>query len=160
MFTDCCMYHFGRGENVCPVCMSQVDEERKERGEARSFQIDRSDLKAAAEELVRRKAVVPSEVGMLPRTSRHMLETNPNRRAVFRMLGIYLPEREAKALLRNVHEYKWIEAEKAGHDVWTKAEPQCPLTAAARAWAVRHLQQFLKWRQLDISWSPAPAPSF
>ncbi len=157
MFTDCCMYHFGRGENVCPVCMGQVDEDRMELEQARQFRANRSDLHPAAEELIRRKALGASEVGVPARMSRHMLERNPNRRAVYRILGIYLPEREARTLLQNVHDYKWIEAEKAGFDLWSKKEPRSPLTAAAHAWAVRHLNQFLAWRKLEVNWSPVPS---
>ncbi len=155
MFTDCCMYHFGRGENVCPVCMSQVHEDRRELEQARQFRANRSDLHPAAEELIRRKALTASEVGRPPQTSRLTLERNPNRRAVYRMLGIYLPEREARTLLQNVHDYKWIEAEKAGFDLWSTEEPRSPLSLAAHAWARHYLQQFLAWRKLEVTWSPA-----
>lgn len=143
LFTDCCTYYFGRGEAVCPVCMSQAGEERKELEKAREFSAKREELHPAADELLRRKALSPGEVGRPVRTSRRMLERNPNRRAVYRMLGIYLPEREARALLRNVHEYKWIEAEKAGYDLWAQPDAKCPLTRAAQSWAAKYLEQFL-----------------
>ncbi len=147
MFTDCCMRYFAMGESVCPVCLSQNEEHRLELDLARSFKAPADERTATVSELVKRRALASAQVGGGAGMRRPAMETNPNRRAVFRLLGIYLPEREAKALLNNVHEFKWIEAEKAGYDVWEEVSPRCPLKAAAAAWAPSYLDQFLSWRR-------------
>jgi hypothetical protein len=72
---------------------------------------------------------------------------NNARRSLFKLIGVYLPEAQAREALSNIHDYKWIEAEKAGYDIWTRQAPAAPLGAAARAWAARYLKGFLNWRR-------------
>jgi hypothetical protein len=54
------------------------------------------------------------------------------------LLGAYFPEAEAREILQRIHDHKWIEAEKAGFDIW-RLNGYEPLKIAAETWARRHL---------------------
>ena len=117
----------------------------RELEEARAFREKPEELKPATKELLKRRALLPESIGIsVPIRKQTLACKNPSRRAVYQLLGIYLPEREAKALLRRIHDFKWIEAEKAGCDIWRKREPRAPLKAAAKQWASNHLPKFLE----------------
>ena len=51
-------------------------------------------------------------------------------------LGIDLPLDPAGAseLLAEVHRFKWLEAERAGRDIWRERHPSDPEAGAAREW--------------------------
>lgn len=146
MFGDCCTRFFGQGESVCPVCHAQRDAWKEERERADAFRVSASDLKPGARELMRRGAMGADALGMGSTAARAAAARNPNRRALFKLLGIYLPEEQAREALRNIHDFKWIEAEKAGCDIWATSAPDAPpLGRAARVWSMNHLQSFLSW---------------
>jgi hypothetical protein len=145
MLSNCCMRHFARGESVCPVCESQAEESARERADAQAFKQPLENLTTTQQELLERRAIPAQELGIpTPVRGLALMQRNPSRRTVFRLLGIYLPEREARALLSKIHDFKWIEAEKAGCDIWRKCEPRAPFTAAAQNWASRYLPKFLE----------------
>lgn len=146
---DCCLEYFHQGESVCPVCHSQQEASRAERQKAAEAGILAETLSTNAAQLIARRAFSPGDAGLHTGSLSHLALKNPCRRAVFHMLGIYLPEREARAVLQNIHEYKWIEAEKAGYDVWTQVAPREPFLAAARVWAAAYLSRFLDRRCLS-----------
>lgn len=142
MTPQCCDQWFALGESVCPVCRHQSEAHRDELADARAYRPRVAELSDCAQELVGRRAVGPADVGCAVATSRMVAVRNPARRAVFRLLGFYLPESEARDLLRRIHEYKWIEAEKAGRDIWVEAARSAsPLEVAARNWASRYLDR-------------------
>jgi hypothetical protein len=88
--------------------------------------------------LIHRRAL-PAGEGRPARLDRRVLAyRNPARRAVFRLLGSYFTETEAREILRCIHDYKWIEAEKAGFDIWCINSCE-PLKHAAQSWARHHL---------------------
>lgn len=141
----CCTRAMFDDEPYCPVCRSQEASHREERQRAAAGG-DRAvpgEVKARA--LVERRMVPVEELGGSPTLRREVLGRHPARLAVFKLLGIYLPEAEARALLTEVHRYKWIVAEKAGEDVWKKKDPRNPFGAAAREWATAYLDAFLRW---------------
>ena len=146
MLPDCCTQYLGRGEVVCPVCESQKQDNAQELKYAREFRQAPDELRSSTQELLHRRAISAQSVGVPSALHKQVLtQRNPSRRAVFQLLGIYLPEREAKALLTRVHDYKWIEAEKAGKDIWRCREPRAPLKAAAQNWASKYLPGFLEY---------------
>lgn len=100
-------------------------------------------MNSPARELVLKRAVPRTEIGLPAGSFRAVAARNPARREVFRLLGIYLPEREARELLKQVHDYKWIQAEKLGYDVWHQAHQKSAFSTAARYWAHRYLDAFL-----------------
>jgi hypothetical protein len=57
---------------------------------------------------------------------------NRCRRMVFTIFGIYIPEDKAQDLIKEINDYKWIEAEKAGKDIWKDRTD--PFFSAARDW--------------------------
>ena len=148
---DCCTRSFALGAGVCPVCRVQAREERDELATARAHRTRHDDLKPAARELAVRRAFSAEDLGLSTATDRRMAQRNPARRAVFRLLGFYLPETEARDLLRIIHEFKWIEAEKAGCDIWTIEAPEEPLRKAARDWAGRFLPRFLEAAEREVA---------
>jgi hypothetical protein len=147
MFGDCCIRHFDRGESYCPVCRQQLDSHCSELDQARRFRLGILDLKPAARQLLERGAVGSREIGVATGTTRVLAAHHTARRSLFNLIGVYLPEAQAREALRNIHDYKWIEAEKAGYDIWSRAASESPIRAAALAWAARHLQSFQNWRK-------------
>src|SRR3712207_4293248 len=69
-----------------------------------------------------------------PKDSRLGRETPPAFQQLRRLIGVTLPEQEAQVVLQSIHEFKWLEAERAGFDVWATIQPDCPLRAAAVHW--------------------------
>lgn len=59
-----------------------------------------------------------------------------------RLTGVDLPEAEAQAALAQIHNFKWLEAERAGFDTWAVIQPENPLRAAAVHWVRKHFSQF------------------
>lgn len=94
---------------------------------------------------LRSRIVGSDEAGVTTGLADGLRLRNPARRAVFQLLGVYLPERQAREVLRKIHEYKWIEAEKAGFDFWSRHCPNMPLEAAASQWALHYLDDYLQW---------------
>jgi hypothetical protein len=78
--------------------------------------------------------------------SRHTLNRNPHRMQAFRLTGLYFREQEAQDLLAQIASHRWIEAEKAGRDIWSERDPVCPACAAGRDWLSRHFSDWLNWR--------------
>lgn len=67
----------------------------------------------------------------------------PCRREVFRLTGDYYPEAVARDLILRIQEYKWLEAERAGRDVWKDGSPSQAWETAARDWIAQH---YSAWR--------------
>ncbi len=145
VFGSCCDQAMFEGEPFCPVCERQRDEHRREKEAAAqstaTFAAGRERLAA----LARRRVAPAHELTGHGVLERRTLARYPARREVFRLFGIYLPESQAQELLKEVHKFKWITAEKAGEDVWQKQAPENPFAAAAREWAQRYLHAFLEW---------------
>jgi len=81
-----------------------------------------------------------SPTGLFPENG---LGQDPCRREVFRLTGDYYPEAVARDLILRIQEYKWLEAERAGRDVWKDASPTQAWDAAARGWIAQH---YAAWR--------------
>jgi hypothetical protein len=66
-------------------------------------------------------------------------------RDVKNRLGVALdiPCTEVDDLLAEVQRHRWIEAEKAGRDIWSARNPRDPETSALRDWFSKHYQN---WR--------------
>jgi hypothetical protein len=95
---------------------------------------------------VRNRMLNPAELGFTGGFGRALRAKNPARRAVFRLLGIYLPEPEAREVIRKIHDFKWIEAEKAGFDIWSSNRPEVAFKKAAKTWADSYLGSYLGWK--------------
>jgi len=67
----------------------------------------------------------------------------PARRELQHLTGDFYPETAARDILKQASEHQWLEAEKAGRDIWAERDPQCPRRAAVRDWFRRF---FLRWR--------------
>lgn len=59
-----------------------------------------------------------------------------------RLTGIQLSEGAACAALSQIHNFKWLEAERVGFDTWAVIQPENPLRAAAIHWVRKHLGEF------------------
>lgn len=86
-----------------------------------------------------------AELSTLPLTRMALAARSPARRTVFKLLGIYLPEPQARLVLAEIHNFKWLQAEKAGTDIWQAKAPHNPLAAAAAEWAQRYWNDFVRW---------------
>jgi hypothetical protein len=141
---SCCERAMYANEPFCPTCQRQLNEYRRERDEASLYTQQHSGGRLGVPARAQGKvcALFPSEEPILRSA---IVAKNPARRAVFKLLGIYLPEAQARLVLQEIHNYKWITAEKAGKDVWAEQAPQAPFTAAARAWASHYLNAWLEW---------------
>jgi len=54
-------------------------------------------------DLIERRILSVNDLtGYTPPNARQMLETRPNRRAVFRLTGLYYPEEHAQLILRDI----------------------------------------------------------
>lgn len=135
----CCLRHFRQGESFCPVCMEQKSAWETELAQAREFQPKTEDLTEAAHELLRARAIPQFEFRVSTRGMAALAQKNPNRRKVFELFGFYLPEREARDLLKKIHDFKWIEAEKSGRDIWQENQAGDPFATAATTWATRYM---------------------
>jgi len=142
---SCCSQYVNSPEPFCPICFSQLAEYRREKEKAERFQVGLCELTPHRRHLVERGAVPPEEAGILRPLTRGALSRYPARRAVFKLLGIYVPEKQAQAILRSIHEYKWLTAERAGEDIWRKRAPRSAFAVAAKEWASQYLNDFLKW---------------
>jgi hypothetical protein len=65
---------------------------------------------------------------------------------LLRLTGVSLPEAEAEEALREIHNFKWLEAERAGFDTWAVIQPTSPLRAAAVHWVRKYYQEFASAR--------------
>lgn len=136
----CCLRHFKQGESFCPVCEAQKSACEAELEQARNFEPKADDLTRAAHELLRARAIPQFEFRGSTRGMVALAQKNPNRRKVFELFGFYLPEREARDLLKKIHDFKWIEAEKSGRDIWQESHAGDPFATAANTWASRYLE--------------------
>lgn len=141
MFLDPLMTYLGTGLKLWPVSEQQAAEEREERkavAEKRKYPTAAAAPNPRVRPLIDRRAL-PAGEGRPAYLDRECLaHRSPARRAVFRLLGVYFPEAQAREILQRIHDYKWIEAEKAGFDIW-RLNGYEPLKAAAETWARRHL---------------------
>lgn len=145
IYGSCCDQAMFEGEPFCPVCERQREEHRREKQVADQLrEVSAVDQERVAA-LARRSVAPVHELTGRGVVERRTLARYPARREVFRLFGIYLPEPQAQELLKEVHKFKWITAERAGEDVWQKRAPDNPFAAAAREWAQRYLQAFLDW---------------
>lgn len=146
LLSDCCQTYFSWGESVCLRCNAQLAEYRKEREAALNYQVSTASLKPATQSLLQQRSLPAAEFGGSTRAMRALAAKNPNRRRVFELFGFYLPEREARDLLKKVHDFKWIEAEKVGFDIWDHSPQNDPFSTAATSWAARHLNGYMEYR--------------
>ena len=147
MTNSCCDSYLNTNEPYCPICGSQLAEHRAELARAREFHVRWNQVGRQTQQLVERGLLPAEEVGFGTRFVRSIAARNPARRAVFKLLGVYMPETEAKDVLARIHEHKWIQAEKAGYDIWDTRSSRSPLGAAARDWAGRYLERYQNWRE-------------
>jgi hypothetical protein len=61
---------------------------------------------------------------------------------LLRLTGVQLDEPEAVEALTEIHNFKWLEAERAGFDTWAIIQPENPLRAAAVHWVRKYFNQF------------------
>lgn len=94
-------------------------------------------------------AAAPAARPSLPARVRLALREHAAHRAQYRELCETLgarpdiPPRKAADLLAEVERHRWLEAEKAGRDIWVEKEPADPYSAALRDWFVHH---YRAWR--------------
>lgn len=146
MIRDCCTTAFLNGHSVCPSCRAQAAEFTAERVASQQAVLRPDGLSEGDKVAVRNRMLNPAELGFTGGLGSALRAKNPARRAVFRLLDIYLPESEAREVIRKIHDFKWIEAEKAGFDIWSSNRPDVALSKAARTWADSYLGSFLGWR--------------
>lgn len=60
---------------------------------------------------------------------------------------IEIPFYRSKDILWEAKRHKWIEAEKAGRDIWTERDPQDPDGCALRDWVSKYLDA---WKRSNI----------
>lgn len=60
--------------------------------------------------------------------------------AVSNHLGVDLPleQRDVEAMMEEVRRFKWLEAERAGRDIWAERHPENPDQGALREWFRLH----------------------
>ena len=146
MFRDCCTMAFLNGLSVCPSCRTQANEYVAEHEAAQRAVLRPDGLSEGDKAAVRHRMLSPAELGLTSGFGLALRAKNPARRAVFRLLGIYLPEPEAREVIRKIHDFKWIEAEKAGFDIWSSNRPEVAFKKAARTWADSYLGSYLGWK--------------
>ncbi len=73
-------------------------------------------------------------------------------REVRNKLGVSLdiPCTEVDDLLTEVQRHRWIEAEKAGRDIWASRNPRDPESSALRDWFAKHYQSWRAARGGDM----------
>ena len=102
-----------------------------------------SPAKASRERhLVERRVIAAATPSSTPHPS--YLVRHKARREVFQLTGRYFSEAEAREILRQILEHRWIEAEKAGRDIWVERDPSHPMRAASHDWFSRF---FENWRK-------------
>jgi hypothetical protein len=101
--------------------------------------------------LVSRRIVSPADaLGQMETPRREALARLPHRREAFRLTGLYFSEEEAREVLRAISEHQWIEAEKAGRDIWREQDPSCPQRAACSDWLERYFEGWRRWRTAQL----------
>jgi hypothetical protein len=147
MICDCCTTAFLNGLSVCPSCRAQAPMFMAEREAAQQAVVRPDGLSEGDKVAVSNRMLNPAELGFTSGFGASLRAKNPARRAVFRLLGIYLPEAEAREVIRKIHDFKWIEAEKAGFDIWSSHhQPEVAFKRAAKTWADSYLGSFLGWK--------------
>lgn len=70
-------------------------------------------------------------------------------RELRRKLGaeLQIPYHEVDDLLEEVARHRWIEAEKAGADIWVQRDPKDPMAPALRDWFTKHYNNWHKARE-------------
>jgi hypothetical protein len=135
-----CIAWFTDGHSVCPSCQGQREAHAQERRLAR-----RSPLSPQAHRLLARGVYPPMAVADQAPLSRRAIQTRrPHRREVFRLTGQYFPEPVAGEMLVEIQRHRWLEAEKAGRDIWVERDPENPHRAAVADWLGRF---FRPWRE-------------
>lgn len=140
-----CTTWFTQGFSVCPACKSQRPEAERERQAAERF-LSTHPVPERVRALLERRILNRAETGEGGVTTRRALARNPHRREAFRLTGLYFTEDEASDLLAAISEHRWIEAEKAGRDIWVEKDPSCPRCAATRDWMSRFFPHWAQWR--------------
>lgn len=78
--------------------------------------------------------------GALRLFGRRHYEAAQARDRIQETLGIELPLEASQIteLMNEVQRYKWLEAERAGRDIWRERDPRDPEAGALREWFSRH----------------------
>lgn len=141
---DCCTQAMFANDSFCSVCGSQKHEHQNdlEKADKSSRHPSGRDESARGKRDQLRSMV---ELSTMPLNRMALAARCPARRTVFKLLGIYLPEPQARRVLAEIHNFKWLQAEKAGTDIWLEKAPHNPLAAAAAEWARRHWGDFVRW---------------
>lgn len=81
-------------------------------------------------------------------------QTERMRRELEKRLGVELPlgPKALRALMGEVKTYKWLEAERAGHDIWLTRNPVDPDGTALQEWFRQH---FGAWYLANVRQQPA-----
>lgn len=58
---------------------------------------------------------------------------------------------EVPVLLAEIERHKWLEAERAGRDIWAERNPRDPLAPAARHWFRNHFGAWYAHRQETLA---------
>ncbi len=141
-----CTLWFDFGFSVCPACHGQRLEDERDRQRAEHF-LATQPLPGRVRALVQRRILSRAEAaGDGGVTTRRALARNPHRREAFRLTGLYFSEEEARDLIAAISEHRWLEAEKAGRDIWVEKDPACPTCAASRDWMGRFFPRWAEWR--------------
>lgn len=71
-------------------------------------------------------------------------------RGLMKLIGkdLEIPFYRVNDIVAEARHYKWIEAEKAGRDIWVEKCPSDPEGCAVREWVARH---FDAWKQSHLS---------
>lgn len=71
---------------------------------------------------------------------RNPIATPPVNENLADRFGVIVPlgDQDSKELLEEVRKFKWLEAERAGRDIWRERNPRDPEAAAFREWFARH----------------------
>lgn len=60
---------------------------------------------------------------------------------------LHIPYHEVDDLLEEVARHRWIEAEKAGADIWVQRNPNDPMAPALRDWFTKHYNAWRRARE-------------
>jgi hypothetical protein len=68
-------------------------------------------------------------------------------------LGLRVPvsDDEFADMMQEVKRFKWLEAEKAGRDIWRERHPEDPELGALRTWFERHFGAWYLGRQRSVT---------
>jgi hypothetical protein len=107
-----------------------------------------NNLTDKTQRLVAQRILNPAEAtGNRNQLDRRWMNARPNRAEVFRLTGEYFSEEEARVMLQEVDKHAWIQAEKAGRDIWAEADPEYPRRAAMKDWFLQHFERWVTCRQ-------------